>query len=364
MRGGEKVLDVLCDLLPDADLFTLIHVPGSVSPVIERRRITASWLNRLPGAGRHYRNLLPLMPLAAGGMRLRGYDLVIAISHCVAHGVRVEPPTPFVCYCNSPMRYAWGMLDDYFGGARAWSPRYWAARAIGAPLRRWDRRASTRVTEYLANSRNIQGRIRRCYGRESTVVYPPVDTGFFRPLDKPPATFYLWVGAMAPYKRVDIALEAFRRMPDRLLVVIGEGQDASRARRTASGNVAFLGRQPDEVVREHYAACRALVFPGEEDFGIVPLEAQACGRPVIALGRGGALETVSDVDAAPEPTGVLFGEQTPEGLIAAIERFERREGDFDPAVLRRNAERFSRQRCAEALGEALQRYGWRRRTRQ
>lgn len=364
MRGGEKVLEVLCELLPDADLHTIIHVPGSVSPLIERRRIVASWMSRLPGVGGYYRNLLPLMPMAAGGMRLRGYDLVVAISHCVAHGVRVEGGTPFVCYTNTPMRYAWGMLDEYFGPNRRWKARYWAARGITGALRRWDLRASRRVTEYLSNSENIRARVRRCYGRDSTVVYPPVDTEYFHPLDKPPGSFYLWVGAMAPYKRMDVALEAFRRMPERRLVVIGEGQESARARRHAPANVTFLGRQPDEAVREHYATCRALVFPGVEDFGIVPLEAQACGRPVIALGRGGALETVMDASSGGEPTGVLFGEPTPEALAAAVDRFERTEKAFDPAALRLNAERFSRRRCRDALADVLSRYGWRSRTQQ
>jgi glycosyltransferase involved in cell wall biosynthesis len=359
MRGGEKVLEVLCELLPRADLYTLIHVPGSVSPVIEERRITASWLDGLPGARRHYRNLLPLMPLAAGSLRMRGYDLVVAISHCVAHGVRVEEGTPFLCYCNTPMRYAWGLLEEYFGPDRAWDPRYWAARAIGGPLRRWDLRASRRVSDYLANSRNIQERIRRCYGRDSAVVYPPVDTEFFRPLDKSRESFYLWVGAMAPYKRIDVAIEAFRRMPDRRLVVIGEGQDSARARRRAPGNVEFLGRRSDAAVREHYAAARALVFPGEEDFGIVPLEAQACGCPVIAYARGGALETVTDLDAPGPATGLLFGESSPQALIEAVERFERRGKEFDPGVLRRNAERFSRSICRNALAQAMARHGWR-----
>ncbi len=306
--------------------------------------------------GRYYRWLLPLMPSAARSLRLRGYDLVVAVSHCVAHGVDVEGSTRLVVYCNTPMRYAWGKLEDYFHGRRRADPRYWAMRALSGRLKAWDRRAAQRVTEYLANSCNVRQRIRDCYGREATVVYPPVDTQYFRPLDGPAGAFYLWVGALAPYKRVDLAIEAFRGLADRELVVIGEGQDLARAQKAAPPNVRLLGHQPDEVVRRHYGACRALVFPGEEDFGIVPVEAQACGRPVIAYGKGGALETVVSLDDAPagaEPTGVLFQEPTADGLAGAVRRFERSEQVFRPEAIRAHALGFSRERCKAALGEYL-----------
>ena len=355
MRGGEKVLEVLCELLPESDVYTLIHLPGRTTPRIENRRIFASWLNRLPCVRHYYRYLLPLMPWTAGRMKLRGYDLVVAISHCVAHGVDVEPGVRFVCYCNTPMRYAWGMLNSYFPAGHRLDPRYWLLRRLGNRLRRWDVRAAQRVTEYVANSRNVQRRISESYGRDSTVVYPPVNTDYYRPSEERPGDFYLWVGALAPYKRIDLALEAFRKLGPKL-VVIGEGQCLRRARRAAPSNVAFLGRQPDEVLRRHFCMCRALIFPGEEDFGIVPLEAQACGRPVIAFARGGALETVVDAEesgANGAATGVLFHEATPESLVEAIRRFERAEKDFRPEAIRAHALRFSRRRCKEALSDYL-----------
>ena len=355
MRGGEKVLEVLCELFPEADLYTMVHVPGSVTPVIENRRIFTSCLNRLPGVGGYYRNLLPLMPWAAGRMRLEGYDLVVAVSHCVAHGVRVAEGTRFVCYCLTPMRYAWDQFEAY--RPRGWRAglQYLLLRRLQPRLREWNRQAARRVTEYVSDCENVRERVRRCLDRESAVIYPPVDTDYFHPVEAAPGGFYLWAGALAPYKRMDLALEAFRAL-DRELVVIGDGQDLGWARRTAPPNVKFLGRQPDDVLRRHYSACRALIFPGEEDFGLVPLEAQACGRPVIAYGRGGALETVVDLaQAAPQAgaTGILFREPTAAALVEAVRRFERSEAAFRAETLRANALRFSRERCKAALRDDL-----------
>jgi len=355
MRGGEAVLEALCEMLPQSDLYTMVYVPGSTSRAIEGRTVHTSLLNRLPAVARYYRLLLPAMPLAAGRMTLRGYDLVVASSHCVAHGVNVPPSTRFVCYCHTPMRYAWEGREAYFPGRKRLDPRYWVLRLLGDYLRNWDRRASRSVTQYFANSRNVQERIGRCYGRDSVVMYPPVDTDFYRPLGQPPGDFYLWVGALAPYKRIDLALEAFRGL-DRPLVVIGHGQQYGRARRSASRNVRFLGRQPRSVLRRYYGTCRALIFPGEEDFGIVPVEAQACGRPVVAYGRGGALETVAGIDSVrgrEAPTGVFFHAPTAQALREAVVRFERAEREFDPRATRANALRFSRERFKAAMTEYL-----------
>ena len=370
MRGGEKVLELLCEIFPDADLYTMVHVPGSVSPAIERRRIVTSWLNRIPFAGAGYRSLLPLMPRAAERMKVSGYDLVVATSHCVAHGVTVSPGSRFVCYCLTPMRYAWGMLETY-AARRRWDVRTHVLRWLQPRLQRWDRRAAARVPEYVATCENVRQRIRDCYGRDAKVIYPPVDTAFFTPSENGRRESYLWVGALAPYKRVDLLLEAFRRL-DRPLTVIGAGQDLAWARRHAPRNVKLLGWQPDEVLREHYASCRAMVFPGEEDFGLTPLEAQACGRPVIAYAKGGALETVVDPECAGygarpecagygarldggrgEPTGVLFREPTAESLVQAVQRFERTEQAFVPAAIRNHALKFDRERCREALRDYL-----------
>jgi lipopolysaccharide/colanic/teichoic acid biosynthesis glycosyltransferase/glycosyltransferase involved in cell wall biosynthesis len=353
MRGGEKVLELLCDIFPDADLYTMVHVPGSVSPIIERRRIVTSWLNRLPFAGVGYRSLLPLMPAAAERMRVSNYDLVVATSHCVAHGVAVSPEkTRFVCYCLTPMRYAWGMLPAYVA-RRRWDPRMQLLRRLQPRLQRWDRRAAARVPEYVAACENVRQRIRDCYGRGAAVIYPPVDTDFFRPLGNARRDGYLWVGALAPYKRVDLLLGAFRRL-NRPVTVIGAGQDLAWARGNAPPNVKFLGWQPDEVLREQYANCRAMIFPGEEDFGLAAVEAQACGRPVIAYAKGGALETVVNLDGAPAaPTGVLFHEPTAEALARAVLQFERAEHAFDPGAIRNHALKFDRRRSRDALRNYL-----------
>jgi glycosyltransferase involved in cell wall biosynthesis len=353
MRGGEKVLELLCELMPESDLYTVLHVPGSVSEIIERRRVVSSWLSRLPGVARYYRYLLPLMPSAARSLRLDGYDLVVAVSHCVAHGVTVTGDARFVCYCLTPMRYIWKTLEAYFPGRRQSDARYWMLRKLSGMFRSWDRRSASRVTEYVSISHAIQDRVRECYERESPVIYPPVDTEFYHPVEAEPLDAYLWVGALAPYKRIDLVMEAFARLNARL-VVIGEGQDLAWARRAAPPNVTFLGRQPDDVLRRHYSSCRALVFPGEEDFGIVPVEVQACGKPVIAYGRGGVIDTVVDIAAGEgAPTGVLFMEQTASSLVDAVRRFEAAEGRFNRDAIRTNALRFSRERCRTALTEYL-----------
>jgi len=355
MRGGEKVLELLCELLPGSDLYTLFYLPGRLTPRIEEHPIITSWLNRLPGIRHYYRYLLPLMPSAAQGLKLRGYDLVVAVSHCVAHGVDVAHDVRFVCYCLTPMRYIWDVEGTYLAGRFRRDLRYRLLRRLGAGFRHWDRKASQRVTEYVTTSRAVQDRVKRYYGRDAAIIHPPVDTDFFRPRAEPPGDFYLWVGALAPYKRIDLALKAFGRLGSRL-VVIGDGQDLSWARRTATPNVEFLGHQSNDVLRRYYASCRALIFPGEEDFGIVPIEAQACGRPVIAYGKGGILDTVVPLEgdgSAASPTGVLFTEPTVEGLTGAVRRFEQCRDRFDPDAIRAHTLPFSRPRCKAALKDYL-----------
>jgi glycosyltransferase involved in cell wall biosynthesis len=348
MRGGEKCLEVLCRRYPAAPLYTLLHRPGSVSAAIEGRGPHTSFLQHFPGVARYYRYLLPLMPLAAAGWRLPPCDLVVSFSHCAAKAARAPRGVPHVCYCFTPMRYAWHLREAYFGAGRV---RGLTARLLGrllARLRDWDRRTAAGVTHFLAISETVRRRIAECYGRASTVLYPPVDTDYFRPAPVPREDFYLAVSALAPYKRLDLAVEACnrRRAP---LVVIGAGQDAARLRRRAGPTVRFLGWQPDAVIRDHLRRCKALLFPGEEDFGIVPVEAMACGAPVVALGRGGATETVVPPGGRREPTGLWFAEQTRECLAEALEEFEARAGDFAPAAARRQALRFNQGRFAEEL---------------
>jgi glycosyltransferase involved in cell wall biosynthesis len=343
MRGGEKCLEALCRRWPAARLHTLLYRRGSVSPAIEALRPRASWLNALPGVGRYYRYLLPILPAVVSSWRLPPCDLVVSFSHCVAKGARppLGPagPVPHVCYCFTPMRYAWHMRQAYFG---AGEPRGLKARArdrLLAWLRDWDRRSADRVSHFVAISQTVRRRIAECYGRDSAVIYPPVDTDFYCPAPVRRGNHYLIVSAFAPYKRLEVAVEACNRL-GRTLVVIGTGQDEARLRALAGPTVHFLGWQPDEAVREQLRRCRALLFPGEEDFGIVPVEAQACGTPVIALGRGGATETVVPPGVANPPTGLWFAEPTADCLADAVVAFEAHPADFDPGAARRQALRF------------------------
>jgi glycosyltransferase involved in cell wall biosynthesis len=284
------------------------------------------------------------MPLAAR-WPIRDCDLVVSLSHCVAKAARPPAGVPHVCYCFTPMRYAWHMRHAYFGR------RGLQARAIDQlleRLRRWDRATSERVSHFVAISRTVQTRIRECYGRDSVIIYPPVDTDFYSPAPVERDNYYLAVSAFAPYKRLDLAIAACQRL-GRRLVLIGTGQDERRLRALAGPAVEFLGWQPDEAIREQLRRCRALIFPGEEDFGIVPVEAMACGTPVIAYGQGGATESVVPPGTASPATGVWFEEQTTDALAEAIERFERQAGHFDPASARRQAQQFNRDRFASEL---------------
>jgi glycosyltransferase involved in cell wall biosynthesis len=339
MRGGERCLEVFCELFPGADLYTLLHVPGAVAPLIERRRVVTSFIQRLPGAARSYRRYLPLFPLAASRFDLRGYDLVLSSSHAVAKGVPVPPDALHVCYCFTPMRYVWDLYDEYFG--RTAGPLTRALMPpVAAVLRRWDRRTAAGVQHFVAISRFVADRIRRAYGRAADVIHPPVDVARFR-IEESPGDYYLVVSALTPYKRIDLAVLTANRL-GRRLVVVGIGPEERRLRALAGSTVEFLGWRNDGEVAELYARCRALLFPAVEDFGITPLEAMAAGRPVIALGKGGALETVVAPGGIDPPTGLLFEDQTVNGLIAAIREFERDPGRFEPKALRRRAEAFDR----------------------
>lgn len=348
MRGGEKCLEVLCRRWPDAPLLTLLHRRGSVSPVIEQRPLRTSALQLLPGVGRYYRYLLPVMPAAAASWRPPPCDLVLSFSHCVAKAVRPPEGVPHVCYCFTPMRYAWHLREAYFRTGHRGSLKARLAAPLLAWLRHWDRATADRVTHFVAISRTVQRRIADCYGRTSVVIPPPVDTDYYTPATGPRDDYYLAVSAFAPYKRLDLALAACTQLR-RKLVVIGTGQDAARLRALAGPTVQFLGWQPDAVIRDHYRRCRALLFPGEEDFGIVPVEAMACGTPVIALGHGGATETVVPLGTSAPPTGVWFAEQTVAALVEALRLFETRRADFSPTVARRQAERFHVRRFEEEM---------------
>ena len=349
MRGGERCLEVLCELFPDAPLFTLLHVPGTVSPAIERRRIVTSFVQRMPQAAARYRYYLPVFPLAISRFDLSGYDLVVSMSHCVAKGGRVAPGALHLCYCFSPMRYLWDLSSDYFGPGHGL-----AARTLGPPLaaalRHWDRQ-TTGVSRFVAISHHIADRIQRAYDRSSDVIYPPVDVQRFEVSDTVD-DYYLVVGALVPYKRIDLAVAAANRL-GRRLVIVGTGPEDARLRALAGPTVSFLGWRSDDEIARLYARCRALIFPAVEDFGITPLEAAAAGRPTIALARGGALETMVGLDAAEPPTAVFFEEQSVEALTEAIARFEHAADRFEAKALRARAESFDRPVFKQKLGEYI-----------
>ncbi|OFW38801.1 MAG: hypothetical protein A3J29_13010 [Acidobacteria bacterium RIFCSPLOWO2_12_FULL_67_14b] len=344
MRGGEKALEVFCELYPDADLFTLVHIPGTTSPVIEARTVRRSAIQLLPFAGRLYREYLPLFPIAVEQFDLDAYDLVISTSHCAAKSVVVTGRARHLCYCLTPMRYAWDQFDAYFGPDRVGTVASALLRPMLAGLARWDRATAGRVHRYLAISQYVARRIALYYNRESTLVYPPVDTEFYAPasneaaedvpqLDRP---HFLVVSALVPYKRVDLAMMAARRAGV-ALTVVGNGPERARLEALTGDGVELLGWRSDEEIRDLYRRSTAAILPGEEDFGIVPVEAQACGRPVVALGRGGALDTVIDGD-----TGVLVPDPSVDSLADSLTRAA--SITWNPARIRAHAQRFSRER--------------------
>ncbi len=336
MRGGEKCVEALCELYPDAVLFALVHLPGSVSPVIEQKEIRTSFIQRLPFAATRFRHYLPLFPLAVERFDLRGFDLIISSNHCVAKGVRTGPEALHLCYCHTPMRYIWSMYDAYFGKGRA-GPVTRLAMGLARPfLQRWDVRTAERPAYFIANSENVRRRIRSIYGRDAEVIYPPVEASSFG-ISRSDDGFFLMVSALVPYKYVDLAVEAFRRTGQKL-VVVGDGPEGERLRSLGVPNVEFVGHASDGCLHDYYARCRAVLFPGEEDFGIVPVEAMAAGKPVIAFARGGALETV--IETPTLRTGILFHEQTVDALLTALQKFEAT--SFDPAALHEFALRFDR----------------------
>lgn len=344
-RGGEKVVDQLCSLFPEADIFTLILDHKSLSPLCSRHNIFSSFVDKIPFAKNCYKYYLPLMPLALEQFELQGYDLVISSESGPAKGVLTSAHTLHICYCHTPMRYVWDMYHDYMSNSGK------IKRLLMAPilhyLRIWDRLSADRVDYFVANSANVSRRIAKHYRREAEVVYPPVATDDFFISDRH-EDFYLVVGQLVGYKRVDLAVKAFTRSGKRL-VIIGEGEEMRNLRAIAGRNVDFLGRQPLDVLRDHYSRCKALVFPGEEDFGIVPVEAMASGRPVIAYGKGGALETVVE-----GKTGIFFHEQTEKALMDAVARFEGMLGQFQPEEIRAHAINFGQTRFQSEILKVIQ----------
>jgi glycosyltransferase involved in cell wall biosynthesis len=347
-RGGEKVLEVLAEIFPEAPIYTLFHLRGSQSPAIEGRIIRTSFLQGFPFLKKHYRWYLPLFPLAAELFDLREFDLVVSSSHCVAKGVITRPDAVHVSYIHTPVRYAWGQYHDYFGPGRLSVLARPVIPLLIHGLRLWDEASAARVDRFIANSGNVARRIRKYYRRGAEVVFPPVDADFFTPAaGQARGDEYLVVSALVPYKRIDLAVAACNDA-GRKLFIVGDGPEAPALRKMAGPSIRFVPFLPAEDLRQAYREARALLMPGEEDFGIAALEAQACGTPVLAYGRGGALETVR-----PGRTGLFFEDQTASGLAAALDKFDR--FVCNKSAARSNALRFSRQAFKRRLAGVLRR---------
>jgi len=355
-RGGERVLEVLGDMFPQADIFMLVYDPGALSDSIKAHKITGSFLQKLPRAHRYHRALLPLYPLALEQLRLDEYDLVISQESGPAKGVITRADACHVCYCHTPMRYLWDMYHEYLSRA----PFGFVGRGFYSLachyVRQWDYATAARVDHFVASSQNGARRIRKYYKRGSDVIYPPVDLDSFS-VSEEHEDFYLVVSPLVAYKRIDLAVEACNALKRRL-IVIGDGPEKSALMKMGGPTITFLGFQSDEAVREHYRRCRAFLFPGEEDIGLTPIEAQASGRPVIAYGRGGAVETVGGFYPGEhvnpeEATGVFFAEQSADALMEAILAFEAVEAKFSPALIRAQAERFDVAHFKEQLGNFI-----------
>jgi glycosyltransferase involved in cell wall biosynthesis len=333
MRGGEKVLEALCDLFPAAPIFTLIHNRGSVSPKIESHPIRTSLLQSAPLVKTHYRNFLPFFPRAIERFQLYDFDLVISSSHCVAKGVIPSPAAVHVCYCHTPMRYIWSHYDDYFGKHRIGLFKRMILPPVRNYLCEWDLASNQRVDQFIANSGNVAGRIKKFYGRESKILYPPVDVDFFTPSDADRGTFYLIVSALVPYKRLDLAIETFNQN-GKTLVIVGTGPEFKQLKKMSAPNIQFLGRVDAVELRELYRKAAALIQPGEEDFGINMIEALSCQCPVIGYGRGGVLESIVEGE-----TGIFFNELSASALQQTIDKTTSIR--FNTPLMRETAQRFS-----------------------
>jgi glycosyltransferase involved in cell wall biosynthesis len=352
-RGGEKVLNALFELFGQAEVHvhTLFYEPGSVPGPVEHSQIHTSFLDCAWARKRH-RMFLPFFPLAMHSLSLRGYDydLVISSSHCAAKAIAVPKGVPHLCYIHAPLRYMWSRFDDYFGEGRASFPMRMAARALRPFLQRWDRKTARKVTHFVANSQHIAKQVELHYGRKADVVHPPVELERFLslPLESSgQGGYFLCFGALAPYKRLDLAIEAFRRLGLPLWIA-GSGQMEAALRKSLPGNIRWLGQVADSEVPALLHAAKALVFPGEEDFGLTPVEVQACGRPVIALGRGGALETITS------KTGIFFAEPCASSLEEAVQAFAAFEEGFLPKEARENAMQFSKENFLKGMRAQLE----------
>jgi glycosyltransferase involved in cell wall biosynthesis len=336
--GAERVLEQIIECFPEADIYTLVDFLEDRS-CLKGRPVHTSFIQNLPSARKHFRDYLPLMPIAIEQFDMSAYELVISSSYAVAKGMLTGPDQLHISYVHSPIRYAWDLQHQYLREAGLNSGLKSAlARLLLHYIRGWDSRSANGVDYLISNSRFVARRIRKVYGRDATVIYPPVDVGAL-PLHTEKSDFYLTASRMVPYKRIDLIVKAFSETPERRLVVIGDGPEMAKVKAAGATNVQILGYQPFEVLREYLQHARAFVFAAEEDFGISVVEAQACGTPVIAYGKGGALESVLGYPRE-HATGIFFQEQTTASLLDAVDHFEQHAWAFDPRDCRRNAERF------------------------
>ena len=352
--GAEKVLEQILNVFPEADLFALVDfLPENNRAFIKNKKVTTSFIQKLPKAKNKYRNYLPLMPLAIEQLDVTDYDIVISSSHCVAKGVITSPNQVHISYVHSPIRYAWDLQHQYLkeSGLNK-GLKGWLAKAILHYIRLWDYRTANNVDYFIANSNFIAKRIWKCYRRKAKVIYPPVDVKSFELCEKK-EDFYLTASRMVPYKKMDLIVEAFSKMPDKKLIVIGDGPDFKKIKAKAGKNVTLLGYQSFEVLKEHMQKAQAFIFAAEEDFGITPVEAQACGTPVIAYGKGGAHETIVGIDKE-NPTGVFFEGQTVESICKTVKKFEEVKDKIKPQICRANAERFSNERFLEEIKQYME----------
>lgn len=356
MRGGEKCLEVFCELFPEATIFTLLYNKGSVSEVIERMRIKTSFIQHLPYAQTKYRNYLPLFPKAVESFSLKDFDFVLSSSHCVAKGAKKSKDAYHICYCYTPMRYIWMFFEQYFGAYPLWKKKL--VESFGRRLKEWDLATLERVDEFIGISETVKKRINNIYRRQASVIYPPVDVDKFCIGDATvKENFYLCVSALAAYKRIDLIIEAFNKMPDKKIIIIGDGDLRQElGKKIISANIQLISWVGNGQLEDLYRKAKAFVYAAEEDFGIAVVEAQGCGTPVIAYGEGGVTETVIPLNGRLEgknPTGIFFKEQNSNALVSAIEKFEKIEKEFSPANIRNNALRFSRKNFRDNMKSML-----------
>jgi len=347
MRGGEKVVESICNVFPDIDIFTLVYNRDKISELINNHKVFTSFVQKLPFAKKKYQTYLPFMPVAIEQFDLSDYDIVISSESGIAKGVLTRPETCHFCYCHTPMRYLWNMYFDYLKNERVGFFKRKFIEIFFNYLRVWDLATASRVDYFISNSNNVRKRILKYYRRESDVIYPPVDVEdmIFRVKKE---DYFLVVSQLVSYKRIDIAVKAFNELKKEL-VIIGEGSEYKKLKKMANSNIKFMGWQEPDNLKRYYAEAKAFIFPGEEDFGITPVEAQAGGTPVIGFGRGGLLETVIDGE-----TGMFFHRQDGKDLAAAVENFESKSSMFDPYRIRENSLKFGRERFEKDLKKFIE----------